>query len=342
MAVAGAAAAVVTDPTSSSLSADVAVYGGTGGGCAAAIAASRSGAKNVVLLLPSLHVGGMNTGGLQHADPGNESTVGGIAIEFFTRTVAASGGSPPSPPPAPPSGPATYRCLTDRCIPLDFGAAGGTDARCGGACSSLAEDEWLAVTRLSSLSKDNQSLTVTLPQGQSTTVLKKSEKLSRFLPSSMVHEVTQGQVLQLSRPAVTVDDTCVLVAPTPFRHACICIPNSRDCTAECVTRMHHSRHAAWPTHARMTHIPHPLFTPTRHVSHVSLLHIRSHAPPILHRYLLVQLAPSPLRRLVMNTVVRNVAAPTPGLHPGAPPGWMYVRIAAHNDDTKKRCMLIIA
>jgi hypothetical protein len=119
------------------------------------------------------------------------------------------------------------------------------------------------------------------------------------------------------------------------------ISTPRDCTAECVTRMHHSRHVAWPTHARMTHTPHPLFTPTRHVSHVSLLHVRSHAPPILHRYLLVQLAPSPLRRLVMDTVVRNVAAPTPGLHPGAPPGWMYVRIAAHNQDTKRRCMLIL-
>ena len=55
-----------------SVEGDVVVYGATLSGCIAAISASRSGAKNVVLATPYIHVGGMTTGGLQHADSGNE------------------------------------------------------------------------------------------------------------------------------------------------------------------------------------------------------------------------------------------------------------------------------
>ena len=46
---------------------DVIVYGSTPGGFCAAIAASREGAS-VILLEPTDHVGGLNTGGLSHSD----------------------------------------------------------------------------------------------------------------------------------------------------------------------------------------------------------------------------------------------------------------------------------
>ena len=58
--------------TSETIDGDVVVYGATLSGCMAAISASRSGAGKVVLATPYVHVGGMTTGGLQHADPGNE------------------------------------------------------------------------------------------------------------------------------------------------------------------------------------------------------------------------------------------------------------------------------
>ena len=47
--------------------ADVIVYGSTPGGYCAAIAAAREGAS-VILLEPTTHVGGMNTGGLSFSD----------------------------------------------------------------------------------------------------------------------------------------------------------------------------------------------------------------------------------------------------------------------------------
>jgi hypothetical protein len=68
----------------------VVVYSATGGGVAAALAAARAGAS--VMLVGATggggtgsHVGGMVTGGLQHADCGNASVIGGIAREFFVR-----------------------------------------------------------------------------------------------------------------------------------------------------------------------------------------------------------------------------------------------------------------
>ena len=66
------------------------MYAATGGGFAAALAAARAGAS--VTLVGATggggtgsHVGGMVTGGLQHADCGNASVIGGIAREFFVR-----------------------------------------------------------------------------------------------------------------------------------------------------------------------------------------------------------------------------------------------------------------
>jgi len=68
----------------------VLVYSATGGGFAAALAAARAGAAVTLLGATGgggsgLHVGGMVTGGLQHADCGNASVIGGLAREFFVR-----------------------------------------------------------------------------------------------------------------------------------------------------------------------------------------------------------------------------------------------------------------
>lgn len=68
--------------------ADVIVYGSTPGGFCAAIAAAREGAS-VILLEPTDHVGGMNTGGLSHCDSNQmaRSTVMGLFDEWHTRVV---------------------------------------------------------------------------------------------------------------------------------------------------------------------------------------------------------------------------------------------------------------
>ena len=67
---------------------DIIVYGSTPGGLCAAIAAAREGAV-VVLLEPTNHVGGMNTGGLSHCDSNQmvRSTLMGLFHEWHTRVV---------------------------------------------------------------------------------------------------------------------------------------------------------------------------------------------------------------------------------------------------------------
>jgi hypothetical protein len=65
---------------------DVVIYGATPTGIAAAVAASREGAR-VVLVEPTKWIGGMVTGGLSSTDKGREETIGGIAREFFTRAA---------------------------------------------------------------------------------------------------------------------------------------------------------------------------------------------------------------------------------------------------------------
>ncbi len=67
---------------------DVIVYGSTPGGFCAAIAAAREGAS-VILLEPTDHVGGMNTGGLSHCDSNQmyRETVMGLFHEWHTRVV---------------------------------------------------------------------------------------------------------------------------------------------------------------------------------------------------------------------------------------------------------------
>lgn len=66
--------------------ADVIVYGSTPGGVCAAIAAAREGAS-VILLEPTDHVGGVNTGGLSFSDSNQtiRSTVMGLFDEWHSR-----------------------------------------------------------------------------------------------------------------------------------------------------------------------------------------------------------------------------------------------------------------
>ena len=63
---------------------DVAVYGGTPAGVTAAIQAARAGKKTVLLSL-NQHVGGMTSGGLTATDLGRKESIGGLALEFYTR-----------------------------------------------------------------------------------------------------------------------------------------------------------------------------------------------------------------------------------------------------------------
>ncbi|MEW4452876.1 FAD-dependent oxidoreductase [Bremerella sp. JC817] len=70
-------------------SADVIVYGATPGGFCAAIAAAREGAS-VMLIEPTSHVGGVNTGGLSFSDSNQtvRSTVMGLFDEWHRRIEA--------------------------------------------------------------------------------------------------------------------------------------------------------------------------------------------------------------------------------------------------------------
>ncbi len=76
-------------PVTKAAEADVIVYGATPGGFCAAIAAAREGSK-VILLEPSAHVGGVNTGGLSFSDSNQtvRSTLRGLFEEWHTRIAA--------------------------------------------------------------------------------------------------------------------------------------------------------------------------------------------------------------------------------------------------------------
>ncbi|MCS7167166.1 MAG: FAD-dependent oxidoreductase [Gemmatales bacterium] len=63
---------------------DIVIYGGTSGGIVAAVAAARE-KRNVVILEPSGHLGGMTTGGLGNTDVGNPGAIGGYSREFYQR-----------------------------------------------------------------------------------------------------------------------------------------------------------------------------------------------------------------------------------------------------------------
>lgn len=73
------------------LRANVVVYTATAGGVVACVAAARAGAT-VILLEPGRHVGGMLSGGLGNSDVhGQESLVGGLALEVYHRMATYYG-----------------------------------------------------------------------------------------------------------------------------------------------------------------------------------------------------------------------------------------------------------
>ncbi len=63
---------------------DICVYGGTSAGVIAAYTAAMAG-KNVVLIEPGQHLGGMTSGGLGYTDIGNKFVVTGLARDFYRR-----------------------------------------------------------------------------------------------------------------------------------------------------------------------------------------------------------------------------------------------------------------
>lgn len=63
---------------------EVAVYGGTPAGVGAAIQSARLGRKTLLLSFNG-HVGGMTSGGLTATDVGKKSSIGGLALDFYTR-----------------------------------------------------------------------------------------------------------------------------------------------------------------------------------------------------------------------------------------------------------------
>jgi hypothetical protein len=66
------------------LAADVVVYGDASGGVTAAVQAARMG-KQVILVSPFGHLGGMTSSGLGLTDIGNTAILGGLSREFYHR-----------------------------------------------------------------------------------------------------------------------------------------------------------------------------------------------------------------------------------------------------------------
>ena len=83
--------APVVDPVT--LDYEVAVYGGTPAGVTAAIQAARMGRKTLLLSF-NRHVGGMTSGGLTATDLGKKESIGGLALDFYTRLGRVTDFSP--------------------------------------------------------------------------------------------------------------------------------------------------------------------------------------------------------------------------------------------------------
>lgn len=85
---------VLSQPATSHavVSVDVVVYGATPSGIAAAIEAARRG-KQVLLLEPTRHVGGMTSNGLGRTDVYNMKALGGLVQTFFQTVHAIDGAS---------------------------------------------------------------------------------------------------------------------------------------------------------------------------------------------------------------------------------------------------------
>jgi FAD-dependent oxidoreductase family protein len=77
-------------PSRSTQTFDVVVYGGTAGGVMTAVSAAREG-LTVALVEPGRHLGGMVSGGLGWTDYGRKEVIGGYSLEFFQRVGAKYG-----------------------------------------------------------------------------------------------------------------------------------------------------------------------------------------------------------------------------------------------------------
>lgn len=66
---------------------DVVVYGGTSAGVVCAVRLAQLG-RDVVLLSPQEHLGGLSSNGLGWTDTGEKSVIGGLAREFYGRVYA--------------------------------------------------------------------------------------------------------------------------------------------------------------------------------------------------------------------------------------------------------------
>ena len=63
---------------------DMVIYGGTSAGVMAAVQAKRMG-KDVIIVCPDRHLGGLSSGGLGFTDTGNQAAIGGLGREFYHR-----------------------------------------------------------------------------------------------------------------------------------------------------------------------------------------------------------------------------------------------------------------
>ena len=68
----------------STVESDICIYGGTSAGVIAAVQAAKMG-KQVVLIEPGKHLGGMTASGLGWTDIGNKDAIGGLSREFYRR-----------------------------------------------------------------------------------------------------------------------------------------------------------------------------------------------------------------------------------------------------------------
>lgn len=70
--------------SSSSIRADVVIYGGTSGAVTTAVQIARMG-KSVLIVCPDKHLGGLTASGLGWTDTGNKGVIGGVSREFYQR-----------------------------------------------------------------------------------------------------------------------------------------------------------------------------------------------------------------------------------------------------------------
>ncbi len=70
--------------SSSTLTADVIIYGGTSAAVIAAVQVAKMG-KSVIMLSPDKHLGGLTAGGLGWTDSGRKEVIGGLSRAFYHR-----------------------------------------------------------------------------------------------------------------------------------------------------------------------------------------------------------------------------------------------------------------